>query len=422
MKTLRSYFSYLTLVISGLWMLSHAESMDHQIISGSSTAAAEQPVLPSSFSLTQSLDTSSARCLHYFTISSNEYVAVAQLSVNIPGLEVKNLNSGDRDQAGTKIYKKMPEGYELIQTLDTRGSEDVVFYDYHGQKFLAVASIGQGKYPNFNSKTKSSIYRWRGDQFELFQTFDLEGAKHVAMQVINNRLYAFFSTGVTINDGSAAPSQQSPIYVLDPDTNQFTLVQSIPTYFAYVLDPFVLDGATYLSLVDAQQGTTIYRMNGKLFEPYQVINQEKNDRHSAVFQTDGKTYLIKTNLYSGTTLYRWQDGRFHLTQTIDTEITGANGITIYQKNGTTLAFIAHYIGGTRNLPEVKTKSSIYRWDGDQFNFVTYYPSLASSSTEAWSGLDQQSYIGVANQSTVNFDYRTPSKIYRVNIESLSKND
>ena len=163
-------------------------------------------------------------------------------------------------------------------------------------------------------------------------------------------------------------------------------------------------------------------MNSKLFEPYQVINQEKNDRHSAVFQTGGKTYLIKTNLYSGTTLYRWQDGRFHLTQTIDTEITGANSITIYQKNGTTLAFIAHYIGGTRNLPEVKTKSSIYRWDGDQFNFVTYYLSLASSSTQAWSGLDQQSYIGVANQSTVNFDYRTPSKIYRVNIESLSKND
>ena len=86
-----------------------------------------------------------------------------------------------------------------------------------------------------------------------------------------------------------------------------------------------------------------------------------------------------------------------------------------------MAFIAHYIGGTRDLPEVMTKSSIYRWDGGQFNFATYYPSLASSSTQAWNGLDQQSYIGVANQSTVNFDYRTPSKIYHVNIESLSKN-
>ena len=92
-----------------------------------------------------------------------------------------------------------------------------------------MASIGQGKYPNLIDKTKSSIYQWHSDRFELFQTFDLEGAKHVAMQVINNRLYAFFLTGVTINDGSTAPNQQSPIYILDPATNRFTLVQSIPT-------------------------------------------------------------------------------------------------------------------------------------------------------------------------------------------------
>ncbi len=240
------------------------------------------------------------------------------------------------------------------------------------------------------------------------------------MQVIHDRLYVFFATGVTINDSGSVPSQQSPIYVLDPVEDRFTLVQGIPTYFVYGMDPFFLDDVAYLSVVDAEQGTTIYRMDDGRFVPYQVLGQNTMDRHSSVFQIDGATYLIKTNLVSGTTLYRWQGGQFQLVQTIDTEISGANGVTIYQKNGTTWAFIAHYTGGTRDSPEIMTKSSIYRWDGGRFKFVAYYPSLASSSTQVWVGRDQQFYLGVANQSTVDFDYRTPSKIYQVDLEVLSK--
>ena len=67
-----------------------------------------------------------------------------------------------------------------------------------------------------------------------------------------------------------------------------------------------------------------------------------------------------------------------------------------------------------------TKSSIYRWHDHGFKFVTHYPSLASSSTQAWVGRDQLFYLGVANQSTVDFDYRTSSKIYQVDLEMLSK--
>lgn len=366
----------------------------------------------------QELESSGARQVQYFRIDDKEFIAIPQLAVNIKNVKNKDLYAGDRDHAGTQIYQKIDDTYVLIQTLNTKGSEYVKFYSHQKQSYLAVASVGQGIYPNMTNNTKSNVFIWDGDRFKLFQSFKLNASKGCDIKEIDNNLYLVFSTGAETNENGKSSTNNSGIYKLDKKSQRFVEIQEIPTYFGYHVQFLNINDITFLGLVDAEKNTSLYIWKNDKFIHYQDIDQQKNDREFAMFTIKNNIYLIITNLRNGVVLYKWKNNKFTQIQNLDNKIHGAHGVAIYQNEQGTWVLVSHYISGSRDESTIMNRSSIYKFKNGQLRFITYFPSSASTNIFVWNNKDNQSILGVANQSTQDYDFNLPSILYEAEFDKL----
>lgn len=65
-----------------------------------------------------------------------------------------------------------------------------------------------------------------------------------------------------------------------------------------------------------------------------------------------------------------------------------------------------------------SRSSVYQWQDGQFVWVMGYPSSASPSTTVWSDDSGLVYAGVANEASTNFNLKTNSVVYQLDLAKL----
>jgi hypothetical protein len=363
------------------------------------------------------VETEAARALVPFSIHGQSYIAVPQKSVMMPGKKVENLDGGDSSRATTDIYQIKGQTLSPVQSLPTQGAHWASFFSWHGQDFLSVATLRQGAYPDYEMSADSHIFRWQGQQFEAVQTVPLTAAKFTSFAEIDGQLFVFFATGDVMDSKQPIPTNgRSMVMKYNVDTKQFDEVQRLPTHSGFGIQTFAIEGATYLGVVDATTGTTIYRWDKKQFKPYQVLTQNMNDRELSFIQIDGKHYVALTNIKNGTQIFAWQGNKLVPVQMLQSG--GSHRPTFYQNDQGTWLFVSHYMTGTQQKPVVSTASSVYRWQNGQFAWVTDYPSSASPSTMVWSDASGAVYAGVANEASTTFDLKTNSTIYQLDLAKL----
>ena len=399
-------------------MLRLAFVIGSTLISGYMVAdKADDSVVTSGMQQYAQIETEAARAFVPFSINAQSYVAVPQKSVTMPEKPVENLDGGDSSKATTAIYQMNGPSFNRVQSLPTQGAHWASFTDWKGQQFLSVATLRQGAYPDYVMQVDSHIFRWQGQQFESVQTVPLTAAKFTSFAEIDGQLFVFFATGDVMDAKQPIAKLTSSIVMkYNLETKQFEEVQRLPTRAGFGIKAFAIDGTTYLGVSDASTGTLIYRWDGQQFQPHQTLTTKPNDRELSVVKIGGKHYVALTNIKNGTQIFVWQDDKLLPVQMIKSG--GSHRPEFYQNAQGTWLFVSHYMTGTQKQPVVSTTSSVYQWQDGQFVWVTDYPSSASPSTTVWSDDNGMVYAGVANEASTNFNLKTNSVIYQLDLAKL----
>ena len=288
------------------------------------------------FFLYQTIDTSGAGDIEYFTIADKHYLAVA------------NGYNGDTYQLNSVIYQWNEHQFVALQNISTNGSTSFNFFTISQELFLTVTnSFGNSVIYKFknnqfekfqeigterpwgstaiamnnetfivfantqNQYSYSTVFKWSGNSFLKLQFLLTHGAGRVESFNINGNVFLVFATimfGRSYNTNS---------FIYKWDGGRFVLFQSIPTRGASAWHPLRMCGQTFLGVAnykDDGQGyktkSVIYRFSGEQFIAYQELST-KGAKGMTSFQYNGHTYLAVANSDDGrnvninSTLYKW---------------------------------------------------------------------------------------------------------------------
>ena len=283
----------------------------------------------------QTIDTSGAHDIEYFTIADKHYLAVA------------NRLNGTTHQLNSVIYRWNGHEFVTLQNIPTNSATSFNYFKILQESFLAVT----------NTVTMSAvIYKWKDNQFEKFQEIGTEGTGQASTAfVINNETFIAFANWQNSQRGNAANStvfkwsgnsfvklqslqtygaidvksfninddtflafaneyngsnNNIDSFIYKWDDSKFVLFQSIPTRRAFAWNPFVMCGQTFLGVANYKDKSVIYRYSGKQFTQYQEISTQ-GASGMASFGYKGNTYLAIANLNNdgkyniNSTLYKW---------------------------------------------------------------------------------------------------------------------
>ena len=285
------------------------------------------------FFLYQTINTTGAYDIEYFTIADNHYLAVA------------NRRNQTTHQLNSVIYQWNGHQFVAFQNIPTNSATGFHFFEMLPELFLTVT----------NYHGNSVIYKWKDNQFEKFQEIRTEGNSDASTEFkINNETFIAFANYRNSQQGNAVHSivfkwtgnsfvklqslqtygavdvnsfningdtflafanvyngrkRNTNSFIYKWDGSKFVLFQSIPTRGAFAWYPFVMCSETFLGVANRQddsQGvntkSVIYQYFREQFVQYQEIpTQEATDMTS--FQYKGYTFLAIANLNS--TLYKW---------------------------------------------------------------------------------------------------------------------
>ena len=274
------------------------------------------------FFLYQTIGTSGALDVEYFTISDEHYLAVA------------NSFDGITHRLNSVIYRWNGTLFVFFQNVSTLGATDFNFFTIDKEPFLAAANV-------FDDVTNriSIIYKWKNKRFEKFQEIETnECRKSVAFE-INNESYVAFADYVGnsvvykwsgkgflklqtlhkamdasffyINDHAflAIVSTQTRIdghsFIYEWNGSKFVLFQSITTSGTWGSHSFVRCGQTFLGVTDRYSTkSSLYRFSYGQFIKYQEISSSVAI-DMTTFEYKGHAYLAVANSGDNSTLYRW---------------------------------------------------------------------------------------------------------------------
>ena len=295
--------------------------------------------------LYQTLQTSGAYDIEYFTISNEHFLAVAN---KYSGTYLKD----------SLIYKWNGKLFVVVQNLPTKGASHFTFFTINGDKYIAVT--------NFRDEStysiKSVIYKWSGSQFNTFQEIATEGASGSAVFIINNNTFIAFA-----NHYNSQKKYSVHSTVLKWSGGHFVKLQSLPTFGAWDVKSFQISGHTFLAFANFNSGSKfnidsfIFKWNGNKFDLFQSI-PTRGAFALHPFVISGQTFLGVANYHGDSqkyntksVVYQASGSRFISYQEILTQ--GASDITSFEYKGDTyLAVASHYNGQKYN-----TNSALYKW-------------------------------------------------------------
>ena len=242
----------------------------------------------------QNIPTHSATTFNFFKILQEPFLAVTNVA--------KDSNS--------VIYKWNDNQFELFQETGIEGGHASTAFLIKNETFIVFAN-------NHNSQqgyaVHSTVFKWSGNSFVELQSLQTYAAADVKSFNINGDPFLAFANERITNE---VYNINSSIYKWDG--SKFVLFQSIPTRGALKWHPFVMCGQTFLAVAnceDDSQGvntkSVIYPYAEQQFIQYQEIStQGASDMTS--FEYNGHTYLAVVNFKNNngkhninSTLYEW---------------------------------------------------------------------------------------------------------------------
>ena len=280
--------------------------------------------LTGKFFLYQTIGTHGGHDVEYFTISSEHYLAVA------------NVYNGTTNRLNSVIYLWNGTLFVAFQYLSTIGGASFNFFTIAKEPFLTVSNL---------YGANSIIYKWKNNMFEKFQEIATEGCRASAAFVINNETYIAFANELAhsnlassvvykwsgkhfgkfqtlrtnramdvksfyINDNVflaiaiQSHTINSDSLIFKWNGSQFVLFQSISTLGARAWHSFVMCGQTFLGVANQQEisgynkryniKSVVYRASGDQFTEYQKISTIGAIDMTS-FEYKGYTYLAIAN-------------------------------------------------------------------------------------------------------------------------------
>lgn len=359
-----------------------------------------------SLTLAQSLPTSGARAVKAFRIDNRNYLAVAQLSKDIPGSKA-SMNGGN-SEVDILIYQANHGQFKLYQRLPGHGNEDLAFFHIGKIAYLASASIRSGRHAPYNLQSQSFLYRFDGKKFHPIQRFSGYATKGVIAFQIGQRHFLGFANGVVRPKTAAKNDTHSTLY--EWDGKQFKIFQRFNTQWAYGFDAFQLAGQYYLALADHKTKSKLYRFDGKSFKLFQTWSQT-GGRAFTHFQIGRQFFLAYANLTHDSQIFIWNGHEFSPYQTL----AGKAGreFEYFKLNGKHYLFRVNFMTGTQKAPQPVQMSVLYRWENKKFKQVTTVQTTGGVDA-AFFELGHAAYLALSNSLSKALRFSNATRIYRVN--------
>ncbi|WP_244946940.1 hypothetical protein [Legionella israelensis] len=354
----------------------------------------------------QHLKTSGARDFTPFTIDDSQYIAIPQLSEDIPATPA-SMNGGNSD-VDILIFKWVNGKFHLYQKIPGHGNEGSTFFQIGTQSYLATSSVRSGPKAPYNLHTYAKLYRWDGRYFYPIQQFFSYASKSAYAFSIGNRHFLALANGVVLPDNKMPGNTDSTIY--EWNGKKFIPFQSFPTKWGYGWDFFTIDNCHYIALTDHAKASNIYRWDGKKFVLFQSF-PKLGGRAFTHFTINGKFYLAYANLLNPSIIYQWNGKEFIKYQSL--EGLGGRNFVYFSDHGKHYLFRINFIDGPHTNPKTKLLSPLYEWIDGRFqviqNIITYGGVNAAVFT-----INGQQYLGIANSLSEQLRFRTDSIIYKIN--------
>lgn len=354
----------------------------------------------------QRLPTSAARAVEPFAIDGVHYLAIAQLSVDIPGTE-PGMGAGNSD-VETLIYRWDGTAFAEFQRLPVPGGEDAEFFTLDGRHFLATASLRSGRGP-YDMSPASVVWEFVGGRFEPFQRIVGTAAKQWHFFRVQERAFLALAQGAAGHSAPVDGAAQSCLFEWNGE--RFVPFQSIESAWGYNWLAFEVQGRTLLAYADHVAPSRLLAWNGTAFETLQVLDGASG-RAFCHFNASGADWLVFANLLGETWLLRWDGAQFAAHQ----RLSGPGGrefawLPDGEGNGGRLVQV-NFIHGSREAPIPELQSVVYRWQGDGLEAIHSFGTSGGTDAAAFT-VAGVPYLAVANSLSSALHFRTDSCIYAI---------
>ena len=348
------------------------------------------------FEKVQDLPTRGAVGVEHFTIDGNLFLAFANYHGDIK-----------KHKTSSMIYKmdNSTGRLSLYQTLQTRGAFDLEYFSIANKHFLAVANHYDGTH-----RVDSSVYQWNGKLFVDFQKLSTNGASHFTYFKVNGERYLAVAN---YHDGSTH-SIKSVIYKWS--SGKFNRFQDISTEGALGCAAFVINGDTFIAFANHYNSqhkysvqSTVFKWSGGHFVKLQSL-QTYGAHDVKPFIVNGHTFLAFANFYSGSKyntdsfIYKWNGKKFVLFQSIPTR--GAMAWCPFVISGQTYLGVANYHGDSQKY---NTKSVVYQASGAQF---IKYQKIPTHGGRGMTSFEYKGHTYLAVVNHYNQKYNINSALYK----------
>ena len=224
------------------------------------------------FELLQTFPTSGGRAATLFEIKNDMFVAFVSYG-----------NRSVEYKAKLLVYVLQNNTFKLNQTLDTLGNTDVEYFTTHGEHFLAVVNVLDGK----SAKQGFVLYRLEAGAFKEIQHIPIYNVQDIHYFTINMRIF------MTVSE-----TFSNQVSIFEWKNEKFdNKTQNIAINHPFKCSIFTINNITYIacgSLVDFN-ATTVLICSGNKFQLFQNLPSTYVLGCPHSFETNGIPYLAIPN-------------------------------------------------------------------------------------------------------------------------------
>ena len=235
------------------------------------------------FAVFQKIPTKGGVSFTFFKVLQEQYLAAANYRHDTLGYRINSV-----------IYKWKNNKFEKFQEIGTVGAEGCTAFVINSETFIAFANHYDNSY-----RIDSTVFKWSGESFVKIQNLQTTGAYDVKSFNINDDTFLAFAN---FRNGEYTFNVYSSIYKWDG--SKFILYQSILTNGAFAWHPFVICGETFLGVANWRGNSVVYQTSGQTFIKYREISTQAAC-DMASFEYKGHTYLVIANDRNNSPLYKW---------------------------------------------------------------------------------------------------------------------
>ena len=310
--------------------------------------------------------------------------------------------SSDDDDSGVKtkspIYRLRGNSFVLNQTLSTFAAFDAEHFSIDEEHYLMVTNSDNGS----TTTIDSVVHKWVGGQFVEFQYIRTDSASDTHFFTIGDRK---FLAVCNFYGGKS--------FIYEWIGGSFIKVQDIPTFYPRGLTSLVVNNDTYIIVgsYTSSDKTVVFKWMGSRFEWFQLL-ASTNAVQIHSFETSESTFIAVANYQSAEGLddtdsfiYRWNGSSFTDYQSLQTH--AAHSWRSFCVGGVTYLVVANYYGASEGY---NVKSEVYKLKNKRFE---RYQGLDTTGASGLSVITHsgQRYLAVSQYRDQYDQFNIDSRVY-----------